>query len=213
MVYLVFGRPGKGNNTMGIDDTKGRSSIGQGVVIRDKFHIISADHVYEEGIKRGATTLWVQVDENVWVQYDVDDLRVEEGPGDTVIITLPHQLPGDVRPAEEDGDYKVKSGDSLVLTYAEPIRDKEGRLTGFSQHTTRTTYSPRPLFGSPDMMDGRYGLQPLLKNPNMLLKGGDSGGGVFYNNQLIGVNSSVKNSWVAIATLCLRVSWGKLAPC
>jgi len=204
-VVLIFGTPGEGDtNTLGIEDNL---SVGLGVVVNNRLTIKTASHVYVER-PSSATTLFVWAN-GVLIKYNILDIKVEinngESEGDEATITLPYGLPGDITPAQEAVDYHSVAGQILVTTYYRHEKNEDGKVTGFVINTASTVTTNPPTKPS-DI----YGTQYMLLNPNHILNQGDSGGGVFYNGQLVGVNSGIDSTVVAVAPLCFKWYWNYL---
>jgi hypothetical protein len=180
----VFGQPGTAHGSdIGYDGSLCRN-YGMGTVVGNKSTIITADHVYTKCLE-SQTTLWIQVNGS-WVNYPVADLNSNVGPGDVRTIFLPSNLPGYVIPATMVANHSVVAGQSVTYVTYESIINDKGSLTGFTAISGTTTVAQDWTFRSPD-----YGNQVLLE---ITLISGSSGGGVFYNGQLIGVNSSADPS-------------------
>ncbi|MFT3890481.1 MAG: RHS repeat-associated core domain-containing protein [Anaerolineales bacterium] len=195
-VVLLFAKPGSSQyDTFGAlltgEEANLVSSQGLGVAVNGT-QIKTADHVaygYE-----GATHLWVFVGHAYYI-YNIDEIKIEHGPepGDVATITLPGGLPPNVTQAQLADDYHAAVGQTLVTTYVVPTKNRVGQVFGFTLHSAETV-TQNPVI---DRAKG-YGYQIKMVNPNNLLNSGDFGGPVFYNDQLIGVNSGK----VAVAPLC-----------
>jgi len=191
-VVIIFGKHGVGKNTFGI---AAGAQGGVGVVVGDKKTIMTATHVYE--LAESPTTVFVLVN-GEWVEYDLADVNVETGPGDLTTVTLPSDLPGYIVPADEAADYHSKPGQTVVSIYKEEIMEGEN-IIGFTLHAAITVTNDPVVLSSPD-----YGRQLIILNPNQVMNSGDSGGGVFYNSQLIGVNSGIDETVTSVAPLCFN---------
>lgn len=149
-------------------------------MVGDKKTIMTAEHVYKYKLS-DHDTVWIQVN-GKWVTYPLAEVDVTTGPGDLATLTLPSDLPGNVVPADVATNYDSKSGQPVVTTYVTE-RYEGNKLAGFTLHAMATViYSPKD-WRTP------YGRQLMISNPGNVLDHGDSGGGVFYNGQLIGVTS------------------------
>jgi RHS repeat-associated protein len=200
-VVIIFGTPGENpRNTLGI--AKG-ASAGTGVVVGNKSTVVTAGHVYGNR-PDDADTVFIMVN-GVWVEYSLADVSIEPGPGDLVTLTLPNPLPGNIVPAEVADNYHSAPGQSVDVVYAEPTLNEGGQLTGYTLHVTTTS-----LANPATAISDAYGKQLEMFNPNQVLNSGDSGGGVFYHNQLIGLNSGIDATVVAVAPLCYEWYWNPL---
>jgi hypothetical protein len=177
-VYLRFGQPG----TVESSDIGHAGNLcnsgGMGTVVGNKSTIITADHVYSH-CRADQTTLWVQVN-GTWVTFSLADLDLVVGQGDIRTITLPSDLPGYIVPATMVTDHSMVSGESVTYTTYQ-LNYSNDKFTGvtFISGTTTVAQDWRVRVRG-------YGQQALL---NITLRPGSSGGGVFSNGQLIGVNS------------------------
>jgi hypothetical protein len=147
--------------------------------------LVTAEHVVNGS--PGATHMWVFVGRSYYI-YEIDDLTIDTDtiPGDYATITLPGGLPPNVIPAQVATNYHAAPGQRVVTVYVEPTINKADEVTGYTLYYVETTISNPAV----NFVKG-WGRQIFMINPNNVLNSGDSGAGVFYNNQLIGVNGDI----------------------
>ena len=211
-VVIATGRPGE---TPGATFPFELLNQGSGVVVGDRLTIRTAEHVWGNR-NENSTTLYVLVD-GEWIPYDLAEIVVELGPGDLATITLPDALPDSIIPATEAENYHSAPGQKVVSIYHEPIKEiinGEELVTGYSLHALITTLRSKEAhrdgqFGNADGTN--YGKQLVAVNPQGVLNRGDSGGGVFSNGDVMGVNSATQSSLVMVSPLCFQWYWAPLS--
>jgi hypothetical protein len=200
-VFLVFGIPGEGQNTIGYASGDGVcNSGGMGTVINNQSTIVTASHV-AGSCATTQNTLWVQVN-GKWISYPLVNVPISPGPGpdegDVVTLVLPSDLPSYVIPASVAMNHHFVPGQSVDVNYYTTLLNEEGKITGF-ELLSSTTVAKK---GWGWRVDTAYGQQIMLEKT---LPGGSSGAGVFYDGQLIGVNSYADNlnyTGTSIAPFC-----------
>jgi hypothetical protein len=163
-------------NNEGIPDGQG----GLGTVVGDRRTIVTAAHIYQVQLASGIEFMSFRTgleDKDLHL-IDINELTLEfSDGGDILTITLPEDLPDDFIPATTAPDHKFYPLQNVSVAY----QDENRRLGVFDTELTLTPYT--------QYRDGTQ--QYLAKNPGRLVNEGDSGGGVFYNGQFVGVNSFV----------------------
>ncbi len=194
-VYLIFGHPGTGNNTIGYASGDNVcSSGGIGTVVGNASTIITAHHVYA-ACAMTQNTLWIQVD-GVLISYSISGVVPVQGEGDIVTIALPSNLPSNVVPATQITNHNIVSGEPVEVISHYRLYNSNGEFTGVVMFSSPTTIMNDWRVRTP------YGQQVMLTKT---LIAGSSGGGVFSNGQLIGVNSFadfVGGGGTTMASLC-----------
>jgi hypothetical protein len=160
-------------------------SQGLATAINDN-QLVTAEHVALGS--PNATHMWIFVGRAYYI-FKISDLIIDTDaiPGDFATITLLGGLPPNVTPVPMAKGYHAAPGQQVITISKEPTVNKMGEITGFDLHALVTTTSNPAV----DWVKG-WGRQIMMTNPNNVLVGGDSGGGVFYNNQLIGVNGDIQ---------------------
>jgi len=188
-VAVVFGKLGQSDrNTFGLlgYGLEPGYSPAQGLAtaINDN-QLVTAEHVALGS--PNATHMWIFVGRAYYI-YEIGDLIIDTDtiPGDFATITLPGGLPPNVTPVPMANSYQAAPGQHVITIYTEPTLNEMDEITGFDLHALVTTTSNPAV----DWVKG-WGRQIMTTNPNVL-DSGDSGGGVFYNNLLIGVNGDIQ---------------------
>ena len=161
---------------------------GLGTVVNNHNTIVTAKHILDESLKYGTPQflyIWNSDGDLIRIPWNSVSIKSE---GDTLIITLSNPLPQKyVKPISQATGYKPRHSHEILTVY----QDENGKL-----HVASTSYYPIGIKNS----SAQYGPLYVGLNPNGLLDSGNSGGGVFYNGQLIGVNSSLASykNWLGI---------------
>jgi hypothetical protein len=157
-----------------------RGSSGIGTVVGNMSTIVTAYHVLEHALLYGTPKYLIVTNANgesvTMPWYSVHPERI--GNSDQLILHLGDPLPkGFVKPASANRNYFPSPGDVIEIVY----QDEQGHL-----QVMFSAIWAIPING------GTYGaLYYVALNADATLNAGDSGGGVFYNGQFIGLTSAV----------------------
>ena len=156
---------------------------GLGTVLGNMNTIVTAYHILANSLLMNHDIAYIKI-ENAngdVVRISLEDLTLERiGESDVLIIHLKNSLPnGFAKPAQSAENFHPRHGQVIYTVY----QQEDGKLSVAST-----------MINGPIMYYAcgeAKGVCLLFTNPNSALDQGDSGGGVFYNGQLIGVNNAI----------------------
>ena len=158
------------------DDGQPEGQNGLGTVVGDSSTIVTAAHVYLPD----SPYMFYRDGENgeELTIIDMNDVTLDfsEG-GDILVVSLPEDLPGSFIPATPAPDHIFLPSQNVTLAYQDESRNLHALVTQLTwiPYTFRDDWS----------------LNIVVLNTNGTLTSGDSGGGVFYNGEFVGVASAL----------------------
>jgi hypothetical protein len=160
----------------GVPNDKGWAGMGGlGTVIANRRTIVTAYHVFERASNPSHLMYWQG---NKRIDLDLSTISIYHR-GDLAVITLSEDLPESFIPANISTRNPVSwSSQDIDVAY----------INGNPDEANPEVLNTNVLFMATIPMEDHY---IIAHNPDYTINGGDSGGGVFHNGELIGVTSAV----------------------
>ena len=164
--------------------------VGLGTILNNKHTIVTAKHVIPSSLSNAAIItigpMGLASSMNNVVKYKASTVKLKyESDRDMVTLSLPKDLQGEVVPAKTSATYQYKKDDLLTMV------SQHGTSFGELRMVT-VLVAKTGLFNT--TVEGQSAIVALANDPNNFMRGGDSGGGVFYNGQYVGLNTGTAST-------------------